>query len=59
MPDGAHGTVTPEVGNPGKLVLDFLEKNRRVTERHDRDHLRLDLVAARVAVPARHPDRAA
>jgi rod shape-determining protein MreC len=32
MPDGAHGTVTPEVGNAGKLVLDFLEKNRRVTD---------------------------
>jgi rod shape-determining protein MreC len=31
MPDGAHGTVTPEVGNPGSLVLDFLEKGRRVT----------------------------
>ncbi len=32
VPNGAHGTVTPEVGNSGKLVLDFLEKNRRVTE---------------------------
>ena len=30
-PNGAHGTVTPEVGNPGSLVLDFLEKDRRVT----------------------------
>jgi rod shape-determining protein MreC len=32
MPNGAHGTVTPEVGNPGQLVLDFLEKGRRVTD---------------------------
>ncbi len=32
MPNGAHGTVTPEVGNPGKLVLDFLQKGRRVTD---------------------------
>jgi rod shape-determining protein MreC len=31
VPNGAHGTVTPEVGNPGSLILDFLEKNRRVT----------------------------
>jgi rod shape-determining protein MreC len=32
MPNGAHGTVTAEVGNTGNLVLDFLEKGRRVTD---------------------------
>jgi rod shape-determining protein MreC len=32
MPEGAHGIVKPEVGNPRDLLLDFVEKGRRVTE---------------------------
>jgi rod shape-determining protein MreC len=32
MPDGANGIVKPEVGNPRDLLLDFVEKGRRVTE---------------------------
>lgn len=32
MPDGAHGIVKPEVGNPSDLLLDFVEKGRRVTQ---------------------------
>jgi rod shape-determining protein MreC len=32
MPNGAHGIVRPEVGNPNDVLLDFVEKNRRVTE---------------------------
>jgi rod shape-determining protein MreC len=32
MPEGANGIVTPEVGNPRDLLLDFVEKGRRVTE---------------------------
>lgn len=32
MPDGAHGVITPAVGDPNDLLLDFLEKGRRVTE---------------------------
>ena len=32
MPEGAHGIVKPEVGNPNDLLLDFVEKGRRVTE---------------------------
>jgi len=32
MPDGAAGIVQPEVGNPKKLLLDFVQKGRRVTE---------------------------
>jgi rod shape-determining protein MreC len=32
MPQGANGIVKPEVGNPGDLLLDFVEKGRRVTE---------------------------
>ena len=32
MPDGASGIVQPEVGNPKKLLLDFVEKGKRVTE---------------------------
>jgi rod shape-determining protein MreC len=32
MPDGASGIVKPEVGNPNDLLLDFVEKGRRVTE---------------------------
>jgi rod shape-determining protein MreC len=32
MPQGANGIVKPEVGNPDDLLLDFVEKGRRVTE---------------------------
>jgi len=32
MPEGASGIVQPEVGNPKKLLLDFVEKGKRVTE---------------------------
>ena len=31
MPDGATGIVKPEVGNPNDLLLDFVQKGRRVT----------------------------
>ena len=32
MPEGANGIVKPEVGNPRDLLLDFVEKGKRVTE---------------------------
>jgi rod shape-determining protein MreC len=32
MPDGASGIVKPEVGNPNDLLLDFVQKGRRVTQ---------------------------
>jgi rod shape-determining protein MreC len=32
MPDGATGIVKPEVGQPEDLLLDFVERGRRVTE---------------------------
>jgi rod shape-determining protein MreC len=32
VPDGASGIVQPEVGNPKKLLLDFVEKGKRVSE---------------------------
>ena len=32
MPDGASGIVKPEVGEPDDLLLDFLQKGRRVTK---------------------------
>ena len=32
MPEGANGIVRPEVGNPRDLLLDFVEKGRRVTK---------------------------
>jgi rod shape-determining protein MreC len=32
MPDGANGVVKPEVGEPDDLLLDFLQKGRRVTK---------------------------
>ena len=32
VPDGASGIVQPEVGNPNKLLLDFVEKGKRVSE---------------------------
>ncbi len=32
MPDGANGIVKPEVGQPDDLLLDFLQKGRRVTK---------------------------
>jgi rod shape-determining protein MreC len=32
MPNGASGIVKPEVGDPNDLVLDFVQKGRRVTE---------------------------
>ena len=32
MPNGANGVVAPEVGRPNDLLLDFLEKGRRVTK---------------------------
>jgi rod shape-determining protein MreC len=31
VPDGASGIVQPEVGNPKKLLLDFVEKGKRVS----------------------------
>jgi rod shape-determining protein MreC len=32
MPDGANGIVKPEVGDPNDLLLDYIDKNRNVTE---------------------------
>jgi rod shape-determining protein MreC len=32
VPDGASGIVKPEVGNPDDLLLDLIERGRRVTE---------------------------
>ena len=32
MPNGANGVVKPEVGEPEDLVLDYLQKGRRVTK---------------------------
>lgn len=32
MPNGANGIVKPQVGKPDDLLLDFVEKKRRVTE---------------------------
>jgi rod shape-determining protein MreC len=32
MPNGANGIVRPEVGNPDDLLLDFVQKGRRVTK---------------------------
>jgi len=32
MPDGANGIVKPDVGDPDDLLLDFVEKGRRVTK---------------------------
>jgi rod shape-determining protein MreC len=32
MPEGANGIVRPEVGNPRDLLLDLVEKGRRVTQ---------------------------
>lgn len=32
MPDGATGIVKPEVGKPEDLLLDFVQRGRRVTE---------------------------
>jgi rod shape-determining protein MreC len=32
VPAGASGVVKPEVGNPGDLLFDLIERGRRVTE---------------------------
>lgn len=32
MPDGASGVVRPEVGNPSDMLLDFVEKDRRLSK---------------------------
>jgi rod shape-determining protein MreC len=32
MPQGASGVVRPQVGDPGDLLLDLIEGDRRVTE---------------------------
>jgi rod shape-determining protein MreC len=32
MPDGANGIVRPQVGQPEDLLLDYIQKGRRVTE---------------------------
>ena len=32
MPNGAAGVVRPEVGDPNDLLLDYIQKGRRVTE---------------------------
>ena len=31
VPNGANGIVKPEVGKPDDLLLDFVQKGRRVT----------------------------
>ena len=58
MPNGANGIVKPEVGKPDDLLLDFVEKGRRVTE--GTTVVTSGFTSRRgrgVAVPARHPDR--
>lgn len=32
LPNGPSGVITPEVGDPGKLLLDFIEEEREVKE---------------------------
>jgi rod shape-determining protein MreC len=32
MPEGASGIVKPEIGRPDDLLLEFIEKGRRVTK---------------------------
>jgi rod shape-determining protein MreC len=32
LPNGPSGVITPEVGDPGKLLLDFIEEDREVEE---------------------------
>jgi rod shape-determining protein MreC len=32
LPDGPSGVITPEVGNPKELLLDFIEEDREVKE---------------------------
>jgi rod shape-determining protein MreC len=32
MPEGANGIVSPELGKPEDLLLDFIERDRRVTQ---------------------------
>src|SRR5918994_20791 len=32
LPDGPSGVITPEVGDPGELLLDFIEEDRVVDE---------------------------
>ena len=32
VPDGANGIVQAKVGNPREMLLDFVEKGRRITE---------------------------
>jgi rod shape-determining protein MreC len=32
LPDGPSGVITPEVGDPGELLLDFIEEDREVDE---------------------------
>ena len=59
VPDGASGIVKPAIGDPDDLLLDFIQKGKRVSEGPDRGHLRLPLGQARVALPARDPDRRA
>jgi rod shape-determining protein MreC len=32
MPDGSNGIVKPEVGNPGDMLLDFIQKGAHITK---------------------------
>jgi rod shape-determining protein MreC len=32
VPDGAHGVLTPDVGQPDDMLLDFVQKNRPISE---------------------------
>ena len=57
FPAGVSGVVRPEVGNPDDLLLEHVESGRRVTENTLVVTSGFTLVADRVAVPARHPDR--
>ena len=57
VPDGASGLVKATVGDPADLLLDFVQKGRAGAQGRDGGHRGLALIAARVAVPARHPDR--
>ena len=59
VPNGANGLVKATVGNPSDLILDFVQKGRPVPKGATVITLGLALLAPRVALPARNPDREA
>ena len=57
VPLGVQGVIKPEVGEPGDLILDFIDSAKHIHTGPGRGHRRLARPGPGLALPAQHPDR--